>query len=71
MLVVMNNNDMRELAPATATVEDVAKHFGVASRTVHRWLKHTDIPHRRVGRTIRFNLDEVNRWSVDATADLG
>jgi excisionase family DNA binding protein len=50
-------------ARTSATVEDVAEHFGVSSRTVRRWLKHTEIPHSRVGRTIRFNLDEVREWA--------
>ncbi len=48
---------------ASATVEDVALHFGVSVRTVRRWLKSTAIPHRRFGATIRFNLDEVDEWA--------
>lgn len=48
---------------AAATVDDVAEHFGVSSRTVRRWLKSTDIPHRRVMGTIRFNLAEVDAWA--------
>jgi len=49
---------------ADATIEDVAAHFGVSVRTVHRWLKSTDLPHRRVGGTVRFNLGEVDDWSA-------
>ena len=49
---------------ASATVEDVAVHFGVSIRTVRRWLKSTAIPHRRLGVTIRFNLDEVDAWAL-------
>lgn len=48
---------------ASATTEDVALHFGVSIRTVRRWLKSTDMPHRRIGLTIRFNLDEVDDWA--------
>ena len=47
-----------------ATVEDVARHFGVSERTVWRWLTATDIPHRKVGATTRFNLDEVDEWAA-------
>ena len=46
-----------------ATVGDVAKHFGISTRTVRRWLKSTDIPHRKVGGTLRFNLQEVDEWA--------
>ena len=49
---------------ADATIDDVAAHFGVSVRTVYRWLVSTDIPHRRAGGTLRFNLDEVDAWSA-------
>lgn len=49
---------------ADATVEDVARHFGVSERTVWRLLKSTDIPHRRVGATVRFNISEVDQWAT-------
>ena len=46
-----------------ATVGDVADHFGISTRTVRRWLKSTDIPHRKVSGTLRFNLAEVDEWA--------
>lgn len=52
---------------ADATVEDVAAHFGVSPRTVKRWLKTTDIPHRQPGgpgNSVRFNIAEVDEWSA-------
>lgn len=49
---------------ANATVSDVALQYGVSERTVRRWLKMTDIPHRRIGATVRFNLSEVDAWAV-------
>lgn len=52
---------------ADATIPDVAEHFGVSEKTVRRWIKHTDIPHRRIRGTIRFNLDEVDEWSKHGT----
>ena len=53
-----------ETQPVNATVDDVAKHFGVSTRTVRRWLKDAGIPHRRLGgKIIRFNIDEVNAWA--------
>lgn len=48
----------------TATVDDVAEHFDVSTKTVRRWLKNTDIPHRRISGTIRFDLNEVDEWSA-------
>jgi excisionase family DNA binding protein len=61
---------------ADATIDDVAAHFGVTTRTVRRWLSSTDMPHRRAGGTLRFNLDEVDSWAArggrpaDATEEV-
>lgn len=46
------------------TPEVVARHFGVSDRTVRRWCETTDIPHRRIRDTIRFNLAEVDSWAA-------
>lgn len=54
---------------ADATIPDVAAHFGVSEKTVRRWLKGTEIPHRRVGGVIRFNLDEVDEWAKAGAAE--
>lgn len=53
---------------AAASVEDVAEHFGVSTRTVRRWLRSTEIPHRRIGSVIRFNLAEVDEWAKGRAA---
>lgn len=47
-----------------AKADDVADHLGVDRATVYRWCKTTNIPHRRVGTTIRFNIAEVDAWSA-------
>lgn len=55
-------------AKADATVEDVAEHFGVSTRTVRRWLKDLGVPHRRVMGVIRFNIAEVDEWATRGQA---
>ena len=49
----------------TVTATAVAKHFGVSRGTVYNWLSMTDIPHRKVGGVIRFNLTEVDEWAAE------
>jgi excisionase family DNA binding protein len=52
---------------ADATVEDVAAHFGVSTRTVKRWVATAGMPHRRGGGpkgALRFNLSEVDAWAA-------
>ena len=54
---------------ADATVVDIAKHFGVSTRTVWRWLKSADAPpHRRVGNLVRFVITEVDEWGKGRAA---
>lgn len=53
----------KTIDPAQASIQDVAEHFGVSERTVRRWIRNTDIPHRRIERTVRFNLEEVDAWA--------
>lgn len=58
-------DDSNRHGSASATVDDVAAHFGVSTRSVERWLASDDPPpHRRVGKLIRFNIDEVDEWAA-------
>lgn len=60
----MDSNGHVTVTRPDASVEDVARHFGVSERTVRRWLKADDPPpHRRVGNLIRFDLSEVDEWA--------
>ena len=63
---------MDEIPKANASVKDVAEHFGVSESTVWRWLKNTDIPHRKVGDVTRFSLAELDEWARhNSTTDNG
>lgn len=53
-----------ELLPYLDSVADIAGHFNVSGRTVLNWVETTDIPHRRIGGTIRFRLEEVDAWAA-------
>jgi len=44
------------------SVEEVAKHLGIARDTVYRWIERRDMPAHRVGRLWKFKLDEVDEW---------
>lgn len=60
----MTEHDNNGHGKADATVLDVAAHFDVSERTVRRWLAEKNIPHRRIGGVIRFNLAEVDEWAA-------
>lgn len=45
-----------------ASVEDVAKHLGVAKDSVYRWIETRKLPAHRIGRLWKFKLSEVDEW---------
>ncbi len=61
------------MAEPWASVEDVAKHLGVAKDSVYRWINHRGLPAHKIGRLWKFKLSEVDAWvragGVDAPDD--
>jgi len=45
-----------------ASVEDVAKHLGVAKDSVYRWIDTRSLPAHKIGRLWKFKLTEVDEW---------
>jgi len=44
------------------SVDDVARHLGVAKDTVYRWIERKSLPAHKVGRLWKFKLEEVDDW---------
>lgn len=44
------------------SVEDVAKHLGVARDSVYRWIESRGLPAHKVGRIWKFKLSQVDTW---------
>jgi excisionase family DNA binding protein len=44
------------------SVEDVAKHLGVARDSVYRWIESRGLPAHKVGRIWKFKLSHVDAW---------
>lgn len=52
--------------PATPRARWVSKkqlavHLGVVPRTVDNWMKRVRVPYVKLGRTVRFNLEDVDK----------
>lgn len=41
---------------------EAAKYLNIASNTLDLWISTTDIPYRRVGKTYRFNRNELDKF---------
>ena len=51
------------------SVEDVAKHLGVARDSVYRWIEGRSLPAHKIGRLWKFKLSEVDAWVRAGGAD--
>jgi excisionase family DNA binding protein len=45
-----------------ASVDDVARHLGVAKDSVYRWIDVRSLPAHKIGRLWKFKLSEVDEW---------
>lgn len=52
-----------------ASVDDVAKHLGIAKDTVYRWIESKSLPAHKVGRLWKFKLSEVDNWVLSRGAE--
>ena len=53
------------------SVDDVARHLGVAKDTVYRWIERRQLPAHKVGRLWKFKLSEVDDWVRTGGASEG
>jgi excisionase family DNA binding protein len=52
-----------------ASVDEVAKHLGVAKDSVYRWIDTRSLPAHKIGRLWKFQLSEVDDWVRAGGAD--
>ena len=52
--------------------DDLARHLGIKTQTVYLWVRQKRIPFYRVGRLVKFDLDEVlEHFKVEVERDEG
>ena len=44
------------------SVEDVAAYLGIGRGTVYKWIERYGLPARKVGRLLKFQRTDVDRW---------
>ncbi len=66
----MMTEQTRAMNEPWVSVEQVARHLGVAKDTVYRWRERRNLPAHRIGRLWKFRLSEVDDWvRAGGTAD--
>ncbi|MFN8625190.1 MAG: helix-turn-helix domain-containing protein [Candidatus Binatia bacterium] len=51
------------------SVEEIARHLGVAADTVYRWITRKALPAHRIGRLWKFKVAEVDEWVRSGSAN--
>lgn len=54
--------DTTKIKPLFLTIEEVALLLRKKERTIREWCYAKTIPHYKVGRSLRFRLDEIMDW---------
>jgi excisionase family DNA binding protein len=44
------------------SVDDIARHLGVAKDSIYRWIERRKLPAHRIGRLWKFKVSEVDDW---------
>jgi excisionase family DNA binding protein len=53
------------------SVDDLARHLGVAKDSVYRWIERKGLPARKIGKLWKFKLSEVDEWVRTGGANSG
>ncbi len=51
------------------TAEQVATLIGLTQNYIYRLVREGEIPHVRIGRTVRFSEAELEKWLADRTVN--
>jgi excisionase family DNA binding protein len=54
-----------------SSVDEVAKHLGVAQDSIYRWIESRGLPAQKIGRLWKFKLSEVDAWVRAGRAGAG
>lgn len=50
------------IAPRLLTLQQVATYVGLSPHTVYRYVSQRKIPHVKLGKVLKFDRAEIDRW---------
>ncbi len=56
------------MADRWLSVEEIAEHLGIKKDTVYKWVKTRQMPVHKVGRLLKFQVNEIDRWVREGKA---
>lgn len=51
-----------EMAKIFYTVDELSEYLGVEKSTVYTWVHTRQIPYYKIGRLVKFKVDEIQVW---------
>jgi len=54
--------------PSLLSVPELAEYLGIKPKTIYAKVEADEIPHLRIGKLIRFRLEEIDVWLEDCRA---
>lgn len=54
--------ERQQIAEPWTSVDDIARHLGVARDSIYRWIDRRGLPAHRIGRLWKFKISEVDDW---------
>ena len=58
----MKEQKEKKMPNKLLTKQELAEYLNVKESTVYQWTHYRKIPYIKLGRFLRFDLDEVNEW---------
>lgn len=56
------------MAERWLSVEEIAQHLGVKRDTIYKWVAFRNMPSHKVGRLLKFQVNEVDQWVREGKA---
>lgn len=55
-------NSKRNDFPMYMSKKQTCEYLGIANRTLNQWIKTGDIPYKHIGKTYRFNRNDLDKF---------
>ena len=50
------------MAERWVSIDEISEHLGVKKDTIYKWVAHKKMPAHKVGRLLKFQIKEIDRW---------
>ena len=56
------------MAERWVSIDEISEHLGVKKDTIYKWVARKRMPAHKVGRLLKFQINEVDRWVREGKA---